>query len=197
MIHWDLFFSIYVLIFLAELPDKTAFATLLMATRSRALPVFIGVAAAFFIQTVVATLFGHVIAFLPARWVHFAAGILFLIFAVQMWRTRNELEVNTDQNASCDISFWQATWKSFLVIFIAEWGDITQIATASLIAKYNNDKLTVFTASLLALWSVTAVAVVLGHKTKKYINPTVLKKICCFLFLAVGIYFLTTSALAL
>lgn len=82
--NFPLFCSTFVLIFLAELPDKTAFATLLLATRGHARAVFTGVATAFFIQTVVAIAFGGLIAQAPRFWVHLATGVLFVGFAAQM-----------------------------------------------------------------------------------------------------------------
>ncbi len=192
--NWQLFFSVYILIFLAELPDKTAFATLLLATRNRALAVFTGVAVAFLVQTAVAVVFGSLLSLLPAKWVQLGAGILFLGFALQMWLQRNEKENGPATDGSCEIGFWRSAWKAFLIIFIAEWGDLTQIATASLIAKYSHSKFTVFSAALLALWSVTLVAVFLGHRTKNLIKPALLKRICTFLFLGIGIYFIVTFA---
>ncbi len=80
--NWDLFRSVFFLIFIAELPGKTAFATLLLASRSRPTPVFIGVALAFTVQTIVAVLFGSLIALLPPNWVHLAAGLMFFWFAL-------------------------------------------------------------------------------------------------------------------
>lgn len=189
---WQLFFSIYLLIFLAELPDKTAFATLLLATKNSAVSVLIGVALAFFIQTIVAVVFGSVLALFPEKWVHLGAGLLFLGFAFQMWRQRNEAEDETCTNTTLEVSFWRSTWNAFIVIFIAEWGDLTQIATASLVAKYDESKFTVFMAALLALWSVSLVAVFLGHRAKKLIHPAVLKRICAFVFLGIGLYFVAT-----
>ncbi len=194
-VNWQLFLSIYFIIFIAELPDKTAFATLLLATRCSGLAVFSGVALAFLIQTIVACIFGQFISLLPEKWVHLFAGILFLYFAFQMWRDRDEIENNS--GGTCEIfpSFWSASWKAFLVIFIAEWGDLTQIATASLIAKYQNDKLTVFLAAVLALWSITLVAIFLGQRIKNMINPKILRIICAILFLIIGIYFIIAAAI--
>jgi putative Ca2+/H+ antiporter (TMEM165/GDT1 family) len=188
--NWQLFFSVYLLIFLAELPDKTAFATLLLAAKGRAAAVFSGVAVAFLVQTLVATLFGSAIALLPEKWVHLGAGVLFLGFAVHMWRERIEEEVAASEAGPLGRNtFWTSAWKAFVVIFIAEWGDLTQIATASLIAKYSEFKLTVFLAALLALWSVTAFAVIIGQKAKSFLNPTVLVRACAILYFCIGIYF--------
>jgi Ca2+/H+ antiporter, TMEM165/GDT1 family len=49
------------------------------------------------------------------------------------------------------------------VVFIAEWGDLTQLATAALQARYR-EPLVVFTSATLALWAVSAIAVGLGNR---------------------------------
>jgi putative Ca2+/H+ antiporter (TMEM165/GDT1 family) len=77
-IDWKLFLSTLALIFVAELPDKTAFATLLLATRKHPLPIFIGVAMAFVIQSVVAVSFGSALGLLPRQWVSIGAAFLFI-----------------------------------------------------------------------------------------------------------------------
>jgi putative Ca2+/H+ antiporter (TMEM165/GDT1 family) len=189
----QLFISIFLLIFIAELPDKTAFATLILAARGRALAVFVGVAAAFFVQTLVAVAFGSVIALLPAKWVHLGAGVLFIVFAGQMWRERGGDDADAANADACEISFWAGAHKAFVVIFIALWGDITQLATASLIAKYSESKLTVFAAAVAALWSVTGVAVLIGQKAKEHIKPRLIKTVGASLFLAIGLYFLVAT----
>lgn len=191
--NWPLLVSIYSLIFLAELPDKTAFATLLLATRSRGSAVFVGVAAAFLIQTIVAVVFGGLISLLPEKWVHLGAGVLFLFFAVQMWRERNAEDECPENMPVFRAAFWPSAWRAFLVIFVAEWGDLTQIATASLIARYDHDKVTVFVAAILALWTVTLLAVVLGRRLRNLIHPKKLKTVCSVLFLVIGLYFIISS----
>ena len=198
--NWHLFVSIYLLIFVAELPDKTAFATLLLATKARPMPVFVGVALAFLVQTLVAVVAGSIIALFPPDWVHLAAGLMFFVFAYQMWRSRFEAEEEVEPSVEGHVnvkSLWTASWSAFVVIFIAEWGDLTQLATASLVAKYPTEKPTVFVAALLALWSVTAVAVMLGQNARKYINPVAIKKYGSFLFAVIGVYFVFTAVKAL
>src|SRR6516225_6630302 len=82
---WALFFSTFALIFLAELPDKTAVAVLIMASQRHPFAVFLGVCGAYLVQNVVAILAGSLLTLLPHRSVHVGAGILFLAFAVWMW----------------------------------------------------------------------------------------------------------------
>ncbi len=78
----NLFISTFVLIFVAELTDKTAFAALFLATSHDPFAVFLGVSGAFVIQSFVAVAFGSLLTFIPPQIVHIAAGILFLVFAV-------------------------------------------------------------------------------------------------------------------
>jgi len=172
----------------AELPDKTAIATLVLATRNSPWPVFIGVALAFVIQNMVAVLFGSLFGLLPPHIIHMASGLLFLVFAVMMWMRHQEKEPAEAEKKHR--SFSKIVWTSFTVIFIAEWGDLTQLASATLVAK-THQTLTIFLASTAALWSTTAIAILIGHHAKKLINPLLLQKIAAVAFAIVGILLLT------
>jgi putative Ca2+/H+ antiporter (TMEM165/GDT1 family) len=185
---WALFFSTFALIFLAELPDKTAVAIVILASRLHPFAVFAGVSLAFVIQNLVAVLFGSLFGFLPPHIIHMGSGILFLVFAFLMWFKREEKEKESRLQTKGD--FWKIAWTSFVVIFIAEWGDLTQLASATLVAK-THQPLTIFTASTLALWSTTALAIAVGHHAKKAINPALLQKIAAAAFGIVGILLLS------
>ncbi len=182
-----LFCSTFALIFVAEFPDKTAIAALVLATRNNPWAVFIGSALAFLIQSMVAVLFGSLFGLLPAHVIHIASGILFLVFAVMMW-TRREKEESEKPKES--LSFARVVWTSFMVIFIAEWGDLTQLASATLVAK-THQTFTIFLASTLSLWAATAVAISIGHHAKKLVQPELLQKIAAVAFALVGILLLT------
>jgi Ca2+/H+ antiporter, TMEM165/GDT1 family len=182
-----LFLSTFGLIFLAELPDKTAIATLILATRNHPWAVFIGVALAFVVQNMVAVLFGSLFGLLPPHIIHMASGLLFLVFAVMMWKRHQEEKSETQKET---LSFTKVVWTSFMVIFIAEWGDLTQLASATLVAK-THLVLTIFLASTAALWSTTAIAILIGHHAKKLIDPVLLQKIAAAAFALVGILLLT------
>ena len=192
-----LFISTFILIFVAELPDKTALATVMMATRGSPLPIFIGVAAAFVVQTVVAVIFGSFIGKLPTAWVHLGAGIIFLIFAAFAWKKAHDEDEIGDETAKAGIrepAFFTKVWSSFMVIFIAEWGDLTQLASASLVARYQ-DPVTIFFASIAALWSVTAIAIFIGRRLKGLIHPALLQRIAAAAFASAGAYFIYEWAL--
>jgi putative Ca2+/H+ antiporter (TMEM165/GDT1 family) len=186
----SLFVSIFALIFVAELPDKTAFATLVMATRNHPAAIFVGVALAFLVQTIVAVCFGKAFGLLPEHWVRMAAGFLFLVFAVMAWLRKQEDEVADGAGSANTKTFAKTVLRSFVVIFIAEWGDLTQLATATLVAKYPAEIPTVFLSALLALWSTTAVAVLIGNRAKSWINPMLIQRISAVAFAGVGIVIL-------
>ena len=153
----------FVVIFPAELPDKSMFASLVLGTRFRRLPVFCGVAAAFAVHVVIAVAIGSVFALLPERLVLFVVAALFAGGAAWLLLGRED-----DQDAGGEAPRTMADQRplrvalaSFGVIFVGEWGDITQIATANLAARYG-DPLSVGVGALLALWSVAALALTVG-----------------------------------
>jgi putative Ca2+/H+ antiporter (TMEM165/GDT1 family) len=182
---WPLFFSVFGIIFVAELPDKTALAALVLATRHRALPVLLGAATALTIQSLVAVAAGHVISLLPRRPVHVFAGGLFVVSAVLMWRRHEESEEDVKDRAEVS-GFWRSAWLVFAVVFIAEWGDLTQLATAALAARYHAPYI-VFGGSTLALWSVASLAVFVGHRAGKLLDPHLTKRIAALLFAVIGV----------
>lgn len=182
----SLFVSTFTLIFVAELPDKTAFAALFLATCHDPFAVFLGAAAAFVIQSAVAVACGSLLSLLPPQWVHLTAGILFLVFAVMMWRRKDSGTEKPDCAPEKTARFSQSVGTAFMTIFIAEWGDLTQLATAALVAKAQAP-FTIFTAATLALWTVTAIGVIVGSQMKDRIQPQLLQRVAASAFAVVGI----------
>jgi Ca2+/H+ antiporter, TMEM165/GDT1 family len=188
-VNLELFVSTFVLITLAEMPDKTAIAILLMATRKNPYAIFIGVAFAFLVQTLVAVLFGHFLSLLPPYVVKVGGALMFLVFAYLMWKDRNSIEEpgGAAHGGGGRAGFLKTVWSSFIVIFIAEWGDLTQFATAALVAEYK-DPLTIGVAATLALWFASTIAIVIGNRAKHFINPSRIKKIAAFAFVVIAIW---------
>ncbi len=184
----QLFATVFGVIFVAELPDKTALAALVLATRHRPLPVFLGASLALTIQSVVAVAAGSLLAKLPARYVHIGAGVLFLGCAVLMWLRKSDENARAAKTKE-DAGFWTALWTVFVVVFVAEWGDLTQIGTAGLEAKYNA-WLTVFLASTAALWSVAAIAVFVGNRAARLLDPHLTQRIAAVVFAVIGVLLL-------
>src|SRR5450432_4202624 len=188
MVAVRLFLSIYAVIFVAELPDKTALASLVLATRHRALPVLLGAAAALTIQSAVAVVAGSLLSLLPSRAVHIGAGLLFLVSAVVMWR-RHEDAAAPDEDRRLT-GFGKSLWMSFSVVFVAEWGDLTQIATAGFAARTVKPVI-VFAAATAALWSVAALAVLVGNRAGRLLDASLTKRIAAVLFGLIGVALLT------
>jgi putative Ca2+/H+ antiporter (TMEM165/GDT1 family) len=184
MIDPRIFATVFGTIFLAELPDKTAVAALVLATRHRAMPVFLGTALALVVQSVVAVAAGGLLSLLPARPVHIGAGILFLVSAIFMWRREEEEETKAVETGAA--GFRSAFGKSFLVVFIAEWGDLTQLGTAALAAHYRAP-LTVFLAASVALCLVAALAVFVGNRLSALIHPRHTQRVAAVVFVLLGL----------
>lgn len=154
------------IVFLGELPDKTAVASLVLGARYSPVPVLLGVSAAFAVHVAVATAAGTFVAALPRQPVEIATSVLFLAGAVLLLRSDPEKSAADGEHSVDAISGerrWPAvTGASFLLVLAAEFGDLTQILTATLAARYRQP-LAVGIGSFLALVSVATIAVTLGR----------------------------------
>jgi Ca2+/H+ antiporter, TMEM165/GDT1 family len=173
----------------AELPDKTIFACLILASRYRPRYVLAGAVVAFAVQVVLAVTAGGLLSLLPHRAVQAATAAAFLVGAVLLWRHRPDPGEVT-RNSARD-AFWPVVATSFMVVFLAEFGDLTQVMTMTLAAKYH-DPLAVGTGALLALWTAASLAVIVGWKLLKVISVTWLTKGAALIMLVLA----GTSALA-
>ncbi len=153
-------------IFVVELPDKTFLATLVLSTRYRPLLVWIGVSLAFAVQTTVAVALGHAASYLPEQAVRGGAAVMFLIGAIVLIREGLKHQAADDGEEFVErarpATGWRAVLASFLVLFAAEWGDLSQLLTLSLVARYEAP-VEVFIGALAALVTVSGLAVVVGR----------------------------------
>jgi Ca2+/H+ antiporter, TMEM165/GDT1 family len=153
----------FLVIFPAELPDKSLFASLVLGTRFRPLPVYCGVAAAFAVHVLIAVTIGGVFALLPERLVLFVVAALFAGgSALLLGGKEDEEDAEGATRPVTDRRPLHVALASFGVVFLGEWGDITQITTANLAARYR-DPLSVGVGAALALWSVSGLALTVGR----------------------------------
>ncbi|MGY1749621.1 TMEM165/GDT1 family protein [Modestobacter sp. SYSU DS0511] len=172
----------FVLILPAELPDKTLFATLVLATRFPALPVFVGVGTAFGLQVAIAVTAGSLLSLLPDALVSGVVAALFLVGAVLLWRSAKEGPEDAEAAAAREqTSFLRAAAISFGVLFAAEWGDLSQLATAGLAARYE-EPLSVFLGSWAALLVVSGLAAFLGRKLADRLPVALIRRVAAVLF---------------
>jgi putative Ca2+/H+ antiporter (TMEM165/GDT1 family) len=155
----------------AELPDKTILAALILSSRYRPGYVFTGAATAFLAQVVIGVAAGGAISLLPHRPVEGAAAAVFAIGAFFLWRHKEEPSPDADDEGGPDgmrDGFWPVFGTSFAVVFLAEFGDLTQFLTVSLAARFHNP-IAVGAGATLALWTAAALAVLVGWRLLKLI----------------------------
>jgi putative Ca2+/H+ antiporter (TMEM165/GDT1 family) len=184
-------------IFLVELPDKTFIAALVLSTRYQPLAVWIGVGLAFGVQTLVAVVAGKLATLLPDQVVQAATLVIFLLGAVLLFRTapgadaeEKEQEEEYAAKAKEPKSFAKALGASFLVLFAAEWGDLSQLLTINMVAKYD-DHVSVFLGAWGALLTVSGLAVLAGRVLLRYMRLSLLHYIgaaVCLVLAAITAY---------
>lgn len=163
-------------IFVVELPDKTFLATLVLATKYRPVLVWLGVGAAFAVQTTVAVLLGHAASFLPSEVVQGVALVMFLagaLILVREGRSHQQDDGSYYADNARDVTGLRAVLASFLVLFAAEWGDLSQLLTISLVARYEAPG-SVFVGALAALLTVSGLACLAGRALMRYVALHVL-----------------------
>jgi putative Ca2+/H+ antiporter (TMEM165/GDT1 family) len=179
--------AVFPVIFLGELPDKTMLASLVMATRGKPFSVWLGAAAAFFVHVAIATTIGVALfRILPKSVLDVVVAVMFAAGGIYALRegTKDEEELVEREVATHTI-----VTTAFLVIFIAEWGDLTQILTANLAAHYHS-ALSVGVGAALALWTVAAIAVIGGQGLLRFVHVATIRKVTAgvlFLLAAVAL----------
>ncbi len=220
-VNLTLLAAVFGIIFVAELPDKTALASLVLGTRYRPDSVFIGVAAAFALHVIIAVAAGSALSLAPHRIVDAIVAALFLAAAALMLR-RDSGGGPDDHHASSGaqreqapgsmsagdesgrhgaaasltqvrspltvrpLGFWKIAATSFGVLFVAEFGDLTQIATANLAAKYH-DPLTVGAGAVLGLWAVGGLAILGGRQLLRWIPLTWIIRAAALVMTVLGV----------
>jgi len=184
-------------IFVVELPDKTFIAALVLSTRYRPLLVWVGVGTAFLIQTLIAVTVGKAVTFLPDTIVKSVAAAIFVIGAILLFREAPKAdagEAETEEEYAAKATEaktgFRAVLASFLVLFAAEWGDLSQLLTISLVGRYH-EPVSVFIGAWVALLVVSGLACVMGRVLLRYVKLSVIHYIgaaVCLVLAAVTVY---------
>lgn len=183
--------AVFALVFLGELPDKTMFATLLLASKGRPLAVWGGSVLAFAVHVAIAVALGAALFHLvPGRTLAVLIGGAFLAGSAYAFLTR-------DRSASTHtppvLSERGALATSAVVVFVAEWGDLTQILMANLAARYHQP-LTVALASFAALASVAGLAVAAGAGAPRLLSARTARLAAAVVLAGVGTYTVVQAA---
>jgi putative Ca2+/H+ antiporter (TMEM165/GDT1 family) len=189
--------SVFGIVFLGELPDKTAVASLVLGARYSPVPVLAGVWAAFAVHVAVACIAGGFVAALPRRPVELVTGLLFLLGAVLLLRSDPERSAEEGESEVARISGEKkplaVVGASFMVVLVAEFGDLTQILTATLAARYHQP-FTVGIGALLALWAVAAIAVVFGRSLLRVIPLRRVQQVAAVVLVLLSVLALVSAA---
>ncbi|HZU72057.1 MAG TPA: TMEM165/GDT1 family protein [Acidimicrobiales bacterium] len=185
--------AVFPVIFLGELPDKTMFASLVLATRGRPGSVWLGAVAAFAVHVAIATTVGvGLFHLLPHRVVDALVAVLFVgggVFALfEGGREEEELIVR-------EVSRHRTLTTAFVVIFVAEWGDLTQVLTVNLAAHYHS-ALSVAVGAQLALMAVAGLAVAGGRSVLRLVDAVTVRRITAVVLLGFGAWATWAAATA-
>jgi putative Ca2+/H+ antiporter (TMEM165/GDT1 family) len=192
-VHLAVIALVFGLIFLAELPDKTALASLVLGTRYRPLYVWAGAATAFLVHVTLAVALGSLLTLLPHRLLEAIVGVLFLAGAVLLLRGRHGEE---DENLAIaegkSPTFFRVASTSFVVILVAEFGDLTQLVTANLAAKYH-DPISVGVGAVLGLWAVAALAIAGGRSLLRLVPISVITRVAAAIMAVLAIFSIVSA----
>lgn len=179
----SVFLLVFAVIFAAELPDKSMFATLVLGTKYRARYVWVGAAAAFLTHVLIAVIAGQALTLLPHRVVEAIVAVLFLVGALLLLLGKHGFEKDPQADAiTANHGFWKVAATAYGVVFLGEWGDITQIMTANYVAKFHAP-LSVGLGALLGLWTATTIAVVAGNKVLSRVPGALLQRVIAIVLL--------------
>jgi putative Ca2+/H+ antiporter (TMEM165/GDT1 family) len=182
--------SSFSLLFLAEMGDKSQFIAMTLACRCRTLPVVVGVLSAFLVLNLLAVGVGQALfEWVPQRVVLLLAGGLFRPFAYRSWLD----SAAADEEAS-ELIAQGPLLTSFLMIFLAELGDKTQLAMIGLAAGTGSPA-SVLVGGTLALWSVSLIGILVGGSLLRRVSPVWMHRAAAGLFLVFGLLALAQVAL--
>ncbi|MCW4032773.1 MAG: TMEM165/GDT1 family protein [Candidatus Bathyarchaeota archaeon] len=174
---------------LAEIGDKTQLSVFLLSSRTKKhLNLLIGILLAFFIVDGIAVVLGsYVTSFIPIFYVKVFSGIIFVIFGIFMLRSAvisRDIKLNNKSRLYSKSSFF----SGFVLIFLTEWGDKTQIASAAFATRYN--AMMVLLGVMMALTLLSIVTIYLGKILSNKIDKRLIAKIAGIVFMVMGISFL-------
>jgi len=183
---------VFALILVAELPDKTMIAVLIMGSRYRPVLVWIGAVLAFTVHVTVAVALGRLLQLLPHRWVEgittalFAGGADYLLFVPE-----KEEEAEGEEEADQAGKGLVTVVAAFAVILVGEFGDLTQVLTANLAARYHSS-VSVFVGALAGLAAASAMAAFGGKALLRVLPLAMIRKVGGLLLAALAVYSLVT-----
>jgi len=194
------------LITISELGDKTFFIAVILAMRHSRRLVFLGVLAALAAMTVLSVLLGQIISVFPKNYIHFGEIALFIGFGLKLLYDASRMPAKSEntgaKEAACVVAQQNEggtmpmsakvlsspnvaiLLQAFVMTFLAEWGDRTQISTIALAASYQPAGVT--TGAIVGHGICTAIAVIGGRLIAGRISERLVTALGGLLFLIFG-----------
>jgi putative Ca2+/H+ antiporter (TMEM165/GDT1 family) len=179
-------------VLVAELPDNSGLASLVLGTRYRAGGVIAGAFAAFAVHVVLAVTCGSLLSLLPHRIVQIAVAVVFLVGAVLLLRADDDDDDDEIRLKADATGFWAVAATSFVVILLAELGDLSDIVIANLAARYH-DPVAVGIGSVLALWAVVILAIVGGRGLQRILPLKWITRLAALLMVVMAVFTLVEA----
>jgi putative Ca2+/H+ antiporter (TMEM165/GDT1 family) len=192
------FAGIFALMFVLELPDKTFVATVIMSTKARPAMVALGASLAMTVQMVLAVGAGSLLTLVPVHWKDLIVGLIFLAGAgYLLFVPESEEEEKGRREAALEkiASHWKEVTTAFVVIFIGEFGDLTQIQALNFEAKLHQP-LEVFLAASSALICVSFLGAYSGRALQRVIPLKRIRLGGGLIFAGLGIWTLVSLGVA-
>lgn len=182
---WSLWFGG---LFLAEFPDKTSLTAMALVSRYRALVVFLGSALALLAQTIVAITAGRLLALIPKGIVSALEVGLFGLFAIWLWHEAGQAEgANTVQAVVSHRTPWADLGRVFGLVFVAEFLDLTQLATMALVAAHPDHLLLIGMVAASALILANATVIGLGRIILRFVSPALIQRLAALVFAVIAV----------
>ena len=168
-------------LWLAEIGDKTQLAVLTLITKFKnKMNVFLGAMLALSIITALGVFFGSVVAHhVNPDIIKKISAAIFVGVGLWMWFSKENNGVKVNQKS--------AFISSFILIFVAELADRTNLAAAAFATQYN--PWLVYFGSVVGLALVIGPTILFGGKILQKIKPSIVKKVSAAAFIAVGLVF--------
>lgn len=190
------FLGIFALMFVLELPDKTMIATIVMSTRARPWSIVIGASSAFIVQMALAVTAGGLLTLLPVTVKDLIVGVLFLGGAAYLLFSHEETASERgerDAQSEHSASRLREISTAFTVIFVAEFGDLTQIQAANFTVK-THQPIEVFVASSLAMVAISFLGAFGGRLLQRVLPLALIRRASGVIFAGLGVYTLISLA---
>jgi putative Ca2+/H+ antiporter (TMEM165/GDT1 family) len=177
------------LVFLAELGDKTQLVALGFGARHKLAPVLTGVFLAYATTNLLSVVVGGVLgATLPTRAIGIGGGVLFLGFAAWNLRGDGDDEDGGDEVARRGRSIVSSV---YLAMFVAELGDKTMLATATLAAQ--GSPVLTWLGATIGICLSGAVGVLVGRSVGARLPERALRLGSTALFTVFGLVLIATN----